>query len=55
MRNILIVLMALFVLTSCELFQVRDSDPPGTAAVWNDFTTTWELAVENLENCYEDR
>lgn len=54
MRNIAIVLLALFVLSSCDLFKVRDSDPPGKPPVWNDFTTTWEKALQNLEYCYED-
>jgi len=54
MRNVLIVLIALLVLSSCNLFTVRDSNPPGVAASWNDFATTWELALQNLENCYED-
>ena len=54
MRNILTVLIALFVLASCDLFKVRDSDPPGKPPAWNDFTTTWESAMQNLEYCYED-
>ncbi|MDY0150804.1 MAG: hypothetical protein RBS43_00865 [Candidatus Cloacimonas sp.] len=54
MRNIVIVLLALFVLSSCDLFKVRDSDPPGAAPPWNDFATTWEKALQNLEYCYED-
>lgn len=54
MRNVLIVLTALFVLSSCNLFTVRESDNPGAAAPWNDFATTWELALQNLEYCYED-
>lgn len=54
MRNILILLLAVFLLNACNLFTVRDADPPGSPAPWNDFATTWQLALQNLEYCYED-
>jgi len=54
MRNIVYVLLAVMLLTGCDLFRVRDAETPGTAAPWNDFATTWQLALQNLEYCYED-
>ncbi len=54
MRNIAWLLLVALLLSGCDLFTVRDADPPGTPAPWNDFATTWQLALQNLEYCYED-
>ncbi len=54
MRNIGILLLLLVTLTSCDLFKVRDSDPPTKPAPWNNYVTTWELGLQNLEYCFED-
>lgn len=54
MRNIAWLLLAVILIPGCDLFTVRDADPPGTPAPWNDFATTWQLALQNLEYCYED-
>ena len=48
------ILLALFALSSCELFQLRESNAPTEEAAWNDFATTLELATQNLEYSYED-
>ncbi|MCB5267722.1 MAG: hypothetical protein PHU99_02555 [Candidatus Cloacimonetes bacterium] len=50
----LIILMALFALSACELFELRDSDPPTEGAPWNDPASEVELALQNLEYTYED-
>ena len=54
MRNIALLLALLIPLAGCELFELRDSDPPTKPAAWNNYTTGWELCLENLEYCYED-
>lgn len=54
MRSILIVLLALFALSACELFELRKSSPPSEDAAWNDFPSEIELALQNLEYAYED-
>lgn len=54
MRNIALVLLALILLSGCNLFTVRDADPPGTAAPWNDYADSLKYALQNLEYCYED-
>jgi hypothetical protein len=54
MRNTTIILLALALLAGCDLFKVRDSDPPGATPPWNDFATTWDKAMDNLKYCYED-
>ncbi len=52
MRNIVILLALL--LTGCDLFRLRDSEPPAKPAPWNDYATNWDLCLENLEYCFED-
>ncbi len=54
MRNILIVLLALLILTGCDIFDLRDPQPPSAPAPWNDFATDWMLCVQNLTYCYSD-
>lgn len=54
MRNIYLLLILLVVLAGCDIFAVRDSEPPTPAAPWHSYVTSWELCLENLEWCYED-
>lgn len=54
MRNFAIVLLLLPALSACDLFRLRDSDPPTKPPLWNDFSTDWQKCMENLEFCYED-
>lgn len=54
MKKIAIVLLALFALSACELFELRDSHPPTEDAAWNDPAATIPLALQNLEYAYED-
>ncbi len=54
MRNMLILLLLLALLGGCDLFRVRDSDPPTPPAPWNSYATAWDLCLENLEYCYEE-
>ncbi|MDD2423220.1 MAG: hypothetical protein PHT37_01730 [Candidatus Cloacimonetes bacterium] len=54
MRKIALMLLVLITLTSCEIFDLRDSQPPTVEAEWNDFATNLELALQNLEYAYED-
>ena len=54
MRNVVLVLLIMLFLCGCELFTVRESDPPGSPPPWNDFSTQWEQSVQNLEYVYED-
>jgi hypothetical protein len=54
MRKYAVLLIALLALCACELFEVRDSEPPTKPPSWNNFTTSWELCLQNLSYCYED-
>lgn len=54
MRNMLLLLSLLLVLAGCDIFAVRDSEPPTTPAPWWSYATDWGLCLENLEWCYED-
>jgi hypothetical protein len=54
MRNFALIFLALIALCSCEIFGLRDSQPPSEGAVWNDFATNWELTVQNLRLAYTD-
>lgn len=54
MRNVAILLLLVFSLGGCDLFRVRDSDPPAKPAPWNSYATNWDLCLENLEYCYGD-
>lgn len=54
MRKCAVLLIALMSLGACELFKVRDSEPPTKPPLWNNFTTSWELCLQNLSYCYED-
>ncbi|HNX38546.1 MAG TPA: hypothetical protein PL124_10430 [Candidatus Cloacimonadota bacterium] len=54
MRNILIVLLVMILLTGCDIFGLRDAQPPSAPAPWNDYATDWMLCLENLTYCYTD-
>jgi len=54
MRNVTIILLALIALSACELFELRDSEPPTQGAPWNAPANEVELALQNLEYSYED-
>jgi len=54
MRYIAIIMLLMLLFSGCDLFTVRDSDPPGSPPPWNDFATEWEQCVQNLEYVYED-
>jgi hypothetical protein len=46
--------MALLLLSSCDLFKVRESDPPGEPPPWNDYAYELTQALANLGYCYTD-
>ena len=46
--------LALIALSACNIFGLRDSEPPTEEAQWNNFANTWELALDNLYYAYED-
>lgn len=54
MRNIALLLVLLIGLNGCELFKLRDSEPPTKPAAWNNYATSWDLCLQNLEYCYAD-
>lgn len=54
MRDIAVILLILILLSGCDLFKVRDSDPPGAAPPWIDFANEWDSTLLNLEYVYED-
>ncbi len=54
MRNIAILLALLLALSSCDLFRLRESEPPVEQAPWNSYPTNWDLCLQNLEYCHED-
>lgn len=54
MRSICLVLLALLLLGGCDLFKVRDSEPPGDPPPWNDYAYEVVQALQNLGYCYSD-
>ncbi|MDP2172357.1 MAG: hypothetical protein Q8M98_07920 [Candidatus Cloacimonadaceae bacterium] len=54
MRKIAILLSVLILLSACDLFRLRDSEPPTKPPPWNSLTTTWEKCLENIQFCYLD-
>jgi len=54
MKNFALLFLALIALCSCEIFGLRDSQPPSEEAAWNDFATSWEMTVQNLTMAYTD-
>lgn len=54
MRKFLILALALLLLMGCELFDLRESQPPSAPAPWHDFATDWMLCFQNLTYCYTD-
>ncbi|MDD2230240.1 MAG: hypothetical protein PHY48_12610 [Candidatus Cloacimonetes bacterium] len=54
MRDVLIILLALVLLCGCDLFKVRESEPPGEPPLWNDYAYDLEYVLENLGYCYTD-
>ena len=53
MRNIVLILLVTLLLTGCDLFSVRDSEPPAAQIPWIDFTTEVDSVLLNLEYSYE--
>lgn len=49
-----IQILLLVLLCGCEIFSLREADPPNKPPLWNNFYTTWELTRQNLEYSYED-
>ncbi len=47
-------ILVLIFLGGCDLFNVRESEPPDKPPLWNNFYTTWTLTLQNLEFSYED-
>ena len=41
-------------LSGCDLFRLRESEPPVEQAPWNSYPTNWDLCLQNLEYCFED-
>jgi hypothetical protein len=41
-------------LCGCDLFKVRDAQDPAKPPDWNDFCTSWELSLQNLQYSYTD-
>jgi hypothetical protein len=44
----------MLLLSSCDLFKVRESEPPGEPPPWNDHTYELAQALQNLGYCYTD-
>ncbi len=53
MRNI-VILACLLLMCGCDLFKVRDAQDPAKPPDWNDFCTSWELSLQNLQYSYTD-
>jgi hypothetical protein len=49
-----IQILILVLLTGCGIFALREAEEPEKPPLWNNFYTTWELALKNLEYGYED-
>ncbi len=47
------VLLLVF-LCGCNIFSLREAQPPDKPPLWNNFYTTWQLSLQNLEYGYED-
>ena len=54
MRNIVFLLIAMLTLNACNIFELRDAEPPSEEARWNDITSSWQLLLDNLIYAYED-
>jgi hypothetical protein len=54
MRNIVFLLLAMLTLNACNIFELRDAEPPSEEARWNDITSSWQLLLDNLIYAYED-
>jgi hypothetical protein len=54
MRKYIQILM-LILLCGCDIFSLRDAEPPDKPPLWYNFYTTWQLALKNLEYGYEDK
>jgi len=53
MRIILsVILFAL--LSSCDLFRLRETEEPIAQPIWNDFFREWDDTLENIAFSYED-
>ena len=54
MSRFTLLLMLGLLLGGCQLFEVRESEPPTKPPLWNNLTTSWDLCMQNLEYCYND-
>lgn len=54
MRKVLFYCLVLLSLSACGIFGLRDSEDPSAPPPWNNSTSTWEQALQNLEYCYTD-
>lgn len=48
------LLLVLIALSSCNIFSLRDTEFPSEEAQWNDFTSSWQLVLQNLHYAYQD-
>jgi hypothetical protein len=46
--------LLLVLLCGCDIFSLREAEPPATPAPWNYFYTEWGKTLQNLEYAYED-
>lgn len=54
MKKVAVIILAMLALMGCELFKVREAEPPTKPPLWNNFVTTWSACLQNLEYCYSD-
>jgi hypothetical protein len=54
MRYFALLLPVALLLAGCDLFKVRESEPPTKPPLWNNYSTSWELCLQNLGYCYTD-
>jgi hypothetical protein len=49
-----IQILVLLLMMGCNIFTLRDAQAPDKPPLWNNFYTTWQLALQNLQYAYED-
>lgn len=54
MKKLIPILLVFIILSSCNLFDLREAETPAKPPSWNSYMTSWDLCLQNLEYCYED-
>ena len=48
MKKLIPILLVFIILSSCNLFDLREAETPAKPPSWNSYMTSWDLCLQNL-------